>query len=342
MKAKELSTAIDKVRPALLDGRMITWAGQLIFQDDFLVTLGDAINIVVPLQSGISVAIRAEEFMKLVQKLSADKEVTLRVSKDSKNLHVVSGNTKAKFPTIDFDSEDPVLTRHKISDIEWQPAPPGFAAILGFCVFSAADQAANMALTCLNVTGSRIISADNYRVTERLLPEGLNMEGELLIPKKIARYLSKFALNEVGLSNYGVHYRDENGVIFTHNIVEDSYPIEAVNSVLDVEGESLTLPTELSIVVDRVGVASVKDSDDIREVKVTISEKGDIGVDGVGPYAEITDTCESKAEYSGKQLSFTVSADHLMQILAYSTTVKVGEEMLLFHGEGFRSVVCLL
>ena len=335
MKTKDLAATIDKVKPAIADGKLIQYAGQLIFDGEKLIAYGDEITISVPLKTDFEARVRFEEFSELIKKIKTE-EVKAKI--DSGKLLITAGKLKAAFNLIEFDKE--ALPNFELDKIEeWIEVPDDFASALGFCIFTAAEQAANAALTCLNVEGGRILSADNFRVTEKILSVPLKLAEPLLIPRKIASYLSKFSLKELASTDSCAHYSDGTGAIFTHRLISDGYPTEEVDKAMDIEGLELIMPEGLSNALETVGIAAVKDVDGVREAHIVI-DKNKFKVTGVGPYVNIEDVV--KGEYKGEALNLTVSPDHMKQILSYSNKAIIGDKVILFPGEGFRSIVCLL
>lgn len=330
MNRKELLDAINKIEPALSDGKLIEFKGMIIFDGEKMLSYGDDISVSVPFKTDFEAAIKAEEFQNLIKKL-ADVEVLLTV-KDNQ-LIVEAGKTIAGFSLIGYNSEDvPDLGLAQAS--EWNKFPESFLSDLKFCVFSASSDDAYGVLCNLNVKKDKIISSDNYRLTEKKLTTEMDgIKDSLLIPRKVSSFLASFSLVEYAITDACAHYRDANGVVFTHRLVADVYP--NVEAVFDIEGKEIVLPKELAGALTRAHAVLSKDED-----KATIEIKeGSIKVttEGVGKWFE------EKIDHPHKEhLKFNVNPEYMAQILEFSTNSVVGENALMFHAPGFRHLVCLI
>jgi len=329
MKRKELLSAIEKVKPALSDGKISELSGMLIFDNDKLIGAGEEITICVPLDTDLKAVIPADEFTRLLNKFSQE---DMEIDADEKELHVKAGKTEVwlkmveakDIPSFDFEEED------------WRPLPEDFDEALGFCTFSASDQASMGVLTCLSVDGKRILSSDNFRITERILSEEIDLEKPILIPSKIAHFLSTFGLKEILITDSQAVYRNHDGAIFAHTLIDDNF--EDVDEYLNVEGKKIDFPVELCAALSRVQVLA-EESNKLKRVTITVDNW------------EIIAKCENikgKAiepvpiKYKGKKIEFVASPEHLSSIIPKANKATVSDGALLFEGDNFRHAVCLI
>ena len=333
LKRQELLDAIAKVKPALEDGKLIEFKGLLLFDGEKLVCYGDEISVSVPLKTDFVTAVKAQEFIKLISK-TTEAELTIKII--DKQLVVTSGLMKAGFASVDYEPESvPDLGLSQVG--RWFSLPDDFTEVLKFCIFSAASNDGYGVLCNLKVASDNILSSDNYRITERLLSKKLAglKSGFLLIPRKIATFLSGFKLKNYAITDACAHYKDETGVVFTHRLILEEYPEDIVDH-LQIKGQKLELPKNLIGALNRALAISTKEE----EAKATIIvEKKTIKIkaEGTGTWFEEPVT----SDYKGENLQFDAAPEHLIQILSRSTTTTIGEDALLFTGEGFRHSVCL-
>jgi len=334
MKRKDLLDAINKVKPALADGKLIEFKGLLLFDGEKLVSYGDEISVSVPLKTDFIGAVKEDEFKKLIQKTTNPE---IKISSDGKQFLVESmesGEMKAGFSLIEYNSESiPDLGLAQVK--RWFSFPEGFIEVLKFCIFSASTNDAYGVLCNLNIGTERIVSGDNYRITERSLSKKMfGLKGPLLIPRKVASFLSGFKLTKYALTENCVHYKDDTEVVFTHRFISEEYP--SINEYLEIQGEELNLPKELAGILSRAQTIIPKDED---KVTIVVSEgKIKVKAEGTGTWFEEP----TATDYKGKDLQFDASPEHLIQILNYSTETIIGENALLFKGKDFRHSVCLI
>ena len=323
----EILNAIGKVKPALLDGKLIEFAGLLLFDGKKLISYGDEISISVPLETDFIAAVKAEEFSQLIQKIK-ENEVDLEIEEGQ--LLVKAGKMKAGFTLVEYDPES--VPDLGLSQVEkWNKFPEGFVDALKFCMFSASSSPEYGVLCSLKIEPERIISSDNYRISEKLLSKKMKgIKEQLLMPRKVASFLANFKLEKFAITEACAHYRDEAKVVFTHRLISDEYP--DVDAFLKVEGNDLQLPKDISGALDAASTIA-------ETVDISV-EKGLIRVRGESENRWIEYPVDS--DYDGEKLVFRTSPEHMIQILRYSQQVTVGENILLFTSENFRHSVCLI
>lgn len=332
MKRQELLDAIGKVKPALADGKLIEFKGLLLFDGKKLVSYGDEISVSVPFETDFVAAISADEFSKLIQKTI---ETELDISLDNGQLLIKSGKMKAGFTLVEYNPEAvPDLGLSQVK--RWFTFPKGFSDALKFCIFSASNDAAYGVLCNLKIEEERIISSDNYRITERNLSEKMfGTKTPLLIPRKIATFLSSFKLTKYAITDACAHYMDDTEVVFTHRLISEEYP--QVEEHLKIEGSELELPKNLAGALGRA--QAISSGEDESKVTISVGKKV-IRIRGEAAGAWVEEPVDSS--YKGEDLQFECSPEHLIQILDYSTMAIVGENALLFSGPDFRHSVCLI
>jgi len=332
MKKKEMVEAIGKVDPALKDGKLIEFAGLLIFDGKKLVSYGDDISVSVPLETGFTAAVKADEFSKLIQKIPGDDfEIEL---KDGQ-LVISAAGMKAGFSTVEFNEEAiPDWGQEQVK--KWSKLTDNFTGNLRFCVFSASNDPSYGVLCNVKVEEEKLVSSDNYRITESILPKKLpKMKQSLLIPRKIALFLSGFDLEKFAITDACAHYQDKTGTVFTHRLIAEEYP--DVSEHLDIEGSELKLPSTLTDALNRAKIIVSSDGG-TEQVEVFI-EKDKVLIRGEGIDSWIEEPIKHK--YDGDALHFVASPEHLVQILSYSNEAVIGENAILFSGVNFRHAVCL-
>ena len=335
MKKQELLEAINKVRPALQDGKIIEFAGLLIFTGERLVGYGDELSISAPLVTDFEAAIEADRFSKLVQKIEQEE---IEIALEEGQLILKAGSMETGFALGEYNKESlPDLGIEQVKT--WYKFPQDFSEALKFCIFSSSTDPAFGVLCNLKIEQDRILSSDNFRITEKKLAKKIAKmkENSFLIPRKIALFLGALELEKFAITESCIHYCDDTGAMFTHRQLSEEYP--ELDEYMAIEGKELELPKALSGALSRAEVI-VSLSDDMHQVEVQIEEKL-VLIKGEGSGgAWIKETVDS--DYKGGNLSFVTVPEHLTQILKYTKKAIVGESAILFIGEDFRHAVWLI
>lgn len=329
---KELQVSVNKIKLALSDANIIQFKGLLIFDGKKLVSYGDEISVSTPLETDFVAAVGADKFIKLINKISKD-EFDLTKDEEKNKLFVKCDKMKAQFACADYDENAiPDIGLEQVK--KWNDFPEDFAEAIGFCSFSASNDPSYGVLCNLKVESNRVLSSDNYRITERILSKKISeLKEPLFIRNKVASFLTGFELSKFVITDTCAHYKDDSGAVFTHRLMKDEYP--EIDEFMKVDGPKLQLPKEIIDVLDRA--KTVIDDENIVEL---IVNKEFIEVKAKGMDAEIKEPV--KFDYDGDELKFKTSPEHLIQILKKTQEVIIGESSLLFVGENFRHVVCLI
>ena len=329
MKKDELLNAIDKLKPALADKGLIEYSGLIVLGDGRLTAYGDDISVSVPFVSPVEAALPWQEFTKLIRKLEA---AEIEMKQEENQIVITAGKTRAGFNVSEL-SAPPV--KWVIEESGWQKLPDGFCGALGFCAFSTSADASLGILQCVYVHGNKVVSSDNFRITEFQLK---SEAPEILVPRDVAVFLSKYDAKDVCIDSSGaaVHYKDASGVIFTQRAIADDFPM--VEELFNVEGTEVEMPPEIEGALDRAGVLA-DERDGMNYVRLTVA-RGQVFVRGQCEKGWVEERVPTS--YKGKPMSFVASPKHLVQILDRSRKAIVGENTMLFKGEGFRHVVCLI
>lgn len=333
MKTEDLVNAAEKIQLALSDGKMTSNAGLIMFSNGLMLSYGDEISTSVPVAGlgKVKAAVHGTEFSQLIKKVK-DKNITLKVVKD--RLSVTSGKMKANFNMVDVNWEE--IPEVGTGEGTWVSLPERFTDDLRFCVFSAATHQSFGSLTCLNVCSDRIISSDNFRITEKMLSSEIPIDNPVLIPRSAAAFLSRIKLVDFKVGKSEISYRDSGGVIFTHGIIGEEYP--DVSPHLEIEGSEIKFPVNLR---DALGHAEVvADEEMTKTISVNVS-KGIFVVKGEGSHAEVEEEVDAP-DYKDEGFSFIASPEHLLQILAITQDAIISDGSILFSGKGFRHLVALL
>ena len=213
---EQLLKILKLVAPALASKEIIEQSTSFVFVADQVVAYNDEIAVSHPLKVGLSGAVKAEEFLKLLGKLK-DEEVELDTTE---NELLVKGKRSRAGITLEATISLPLDIIQEPS--RWNSLPEGFLEALAFCHFSASKDMAKPVLTCLHVEGEMVESCDNFRLTRHRL--GKRVREGFLLPASVAKILVGYAPKEYGLTGGWVHFRNADAVVFSARIFEGEYP----------------------------------------------------------------------------------------------------------------------
>jgi hypothetical protein len=318
--------ALSKVKVGLSDKAIIDQTDHFIFDKDYVRTYNDQVAVSFPLATGLSMAIKASGFYKLISKIQAE-EINMDIVENQ--LELLAGRTKAKI-SIASEIKCPAVPISKNKN--WRQLPSDFADGLKFCSFSADKNMLIQELTCLWITADNILSSDNWRATKFYL-DG-KIDSPFLLPAVSARTLAKYAPVDYLLEQAWVHFKNKEGAIFSSRTVAGVYP-EAIWSLFEVDGDKVVLPSGLQASVDTATALVEKNEEDFIELSV---QSGQMLCKGKGVGWEVEEEYQIRCR---KNFEIKVSPEALVEILAHTSEMIVGENKLFFGGDKFEHVICV-
>lgn len=255
IQKKELLESLKMCMPGIESGtNTIQGADSFIFHNGKIFTYNDNISVTVPinqeglLEEGIEGAVKAEEFFKIVSKFPSD-EIKFSVTEDG-TWSLKCGKAKAEMVLLDFDFESRIntITPEKKG---WVDLNEDFILGIGSCKMSVNKTQ----VSGLYFSGADIVSTDGnqmncYVMKEIELPEfwiSDSSANELLKLKKLVA---------MQIQGPWVHFKAEDGTIFSIKTLQGQYPYKTIKNVIDTsDPEKATLhakfPKELFNAIDR-------------------------------------------------------------------------------------------
>lgn len=334
---KHLIDILQLVKPGLASREIVEQTASFVFYDGQIITYNETIGIRHKLASDLKeldgVAIQAKELYDLASKLS-DEEINLTI--EDSELIVSGKKSKAGIRLQEANIKDWLKEMGKPKD--WDELPASFCNALNFCAFSTTRNLTEAALTCIYMKKSDAISSDNIRITHYDLGKKANLP-EILLPVISIMSVIDYDPLEYCIDDGWIHFRNEQGTIYSCRRIETDYPVDKVFEYLkNIEGPSIKLPDNLIDVLSRAGIFSSKDSKisvDNR-VRITLSD-GMLTVRGEGSSGWFEET--SRIRYKGDEIVFETNPDHLNAILQHTNEMVIGESALKFEGEHFQHMI---
>lgn len=332
IKRTDFLGALSEVRPGLSEKGVIEQTDHFILDGDYIRTYNDEIAISFPFQTGFCLAVKADEFFKLISKINLE-EFELNVKDGS--LCISAGKTEAVIVVVQ-EPKCPVVIR----SCRWYALPKNFSEAVKFCSLSSGHDIGS-GLGVLNnlwIKDQYIISSDRFRVSKYEMDSKVTTE--FLLPVSAAQGLAKYEPVSYAVEDVWIHFKNQVGTVFSSRVVEGQYP-EAVWELFTSKGDVVPVPEGLSKSIDRAEIFSqeVVGGDDLIRLRVD-SKIGKLFCRGEGSLGWIEE--EFKIDYKKKDFEIKVLPEHLIEILMYVKEMRVSEDKLYFSGPNFEHVISLI
>lgn len=314
VQKKQLVESLKLAMPGIESGNVVLQGSDtFIFHNGKIFTYNDSMAVSIPIeQTGlveedIEGAVKADEFFKVVSKLPQD-EISFEVSENNSWI-LKSGKAKVEMTLIDFDFESRLKGVEPTED--WIELNDDFISGISTC-----KMATNKTpLAGIFISGNTIVSTDGFQMNKYELKE-LNLPTFWITDNSVNELLKLKGLKEIQVQDTWVHFRLENGTLFSiKTLNKDKFPFAKIKSVMDNSSPKedtlhAKFPKELFNSIDR----ALSFSMDVSEHSVVrlILSKDNIDVSSErlsGKYAEkINWDEEIKEEFS----PITVYVDAMM------------------------------
>lgn len=334
IKRKKLLDALTKVNPGLARDKkeLIEQTSHFIFENDKIWTYNDQLHIMHRFDSGLTGAVKATHFYKLIEKLP-DEEITMTANNGKISL-AVGDKIKADIK-IDPEIKINPVPVPGINSQKWEELPENFHDAIAFSAFSASRNMIRPELCCLFVSGEYVIGCDTFRGTKYKLKSKMNQE--FLLPATAAVQLAKYNPYKILVDGGWLHFINKEQTTFSCRTYPDEQYPENIWTFFEVEGEEIKLPVDFLEAIDRAQVMLTTDFDLDRIVSLTI-ENNEVICQGAGDYGEFYE--KAKVEYDGEKIEINVHPVLLKEILKHLQNMVIGDR-LLFVGEQFLHGICL-
>ena len=331
INVKDFIDALTKVKPGLANKEIVEQSTHFIFDIDKIWTYNDQISIMQNFDSGLTGAVKADSFFKLLTKIS-DEEISM--SEEKGKIKFFGAKFKANIK-IDPDIKIQPIPVPGINSKQWEELPENFDKAIAFSAFSCSRNMLRPELTCLLIEDGYCIGCDTFRGTKYKLSS--KMDQEFLLPATAAVELAKYNPYKVISEEGWLHFINKEKTTFSCRTYDEEYP-KQIWDFFKVKGEEVILPTDFLDAIDRAETALTADFDLDRIVSLII-EDNKIICRGKGDYIDSYEE-EADISYSGEKLDIKVHPILLGEILKHLSTMIIGDR-LLFKDENFEHGICL-
>ena len=263
---KDLQVALEKVKPGLASKEMIEQSTSFAFVGDRVVTYNDEISISHPVK-GLNVkgAIKAQTLYSFLSKIRREE---IDVEWEENQVKITAGRAKAGL-VFEAEVKLPIEEVGAIGD--WKPLPEDFLEAMRFCHPCCSKDMSRPILTCVHVSDKKVQASDSYQIIEYRLEKKMPIKG-FLLPASAVRELIKYNVKEIAEGEGWVHFRSEEGTIFSSRIFEGNFP--DIEKFLEFDGVDIPFPSNAIQALDRAKVFTKSDfaGDDLATVDVEVSD----------------------------------------------------------------------
>ena len=324
---KEILLLLESAKPGIsTKNSNVEQSDSFIFHNNKIITYNDQISIVVPFESELEGCVPANELHKTLSKI---KEDIIILYVEDNQLHIKAKKTKAKLKLIEIEN----IIIPEIPT-EWAQLPKNFIEGISLCIFSASHDEASGFLNCINILENKIISSDNYRISQFSMDEKMN---GFLLPVSSANKLINFDIVEYSLSDSWVYFKTIDRAVFCSRIIDVPYP-DVSKMLSTVKGIKFKLPDTIKKSIELSSIFAEGEFDTHKRIYVTL-KKGEIICKGEKESGTIQ--TKTDIDFDKEKINFMINPIFFLQIIDKSTTVIYSENVLLFQSGTFQHLLAL-
>ena len=293
--------AVESVLPGVANANEAEQTSCIAFQKDKLFTFNDEVSCTANFKCGFEGAIQAKALLELLRGLKADE---IEADVKSGELLVTAKGIKAG---LTLEKEIILPIDSIVMPKKWKSLNANFIKAINMVHHCVSTDDSQFVLTCVHVTGDFVETMDNYQLSRYKVHT--DIKKPMLIRGSSLRNISAAKVTEFGEAKNWVHFRNEDGLLFSCRRHKDEFP--DITKLLKVKGAKAKLPKKMADAIE-LAAKCAQENDVSDMVQVTLSKnKIEIRGEGAGRWI----TAHRKTEYKGKKISFKIPPDLLTQII---------------------------
>ncbi len=337
INTQNLLNALQAVKPGLANKEFVETTTHYLFTDNKIITYNDKICISYPCDYFTNTfSVKAKDFFNIIKTIK-DETFACKITKG--RLLLKSKDTEAgiNINVDDFLVKD-MYDELGVDDLEFQPLnnAEDFKRGLELCRFSTSKDATHGYFYCVSVGENSICSSDNYRASYYKTKDNV---GTFLVPASAVNELVNYSFNEICIDDNWVHFRNDDGLIFSSRLVEGEYP-DFKDMLNDLKEEKeIILPEKLKNLLDEISVMAKGETDVEKSAEIVIENKvltckaqKDIG------YLKK----KMPIDYKGTKIYIQINPTFLQQILSKSNNLYLTDKGALFVSDSFKHMIAIL
>jgi len=331
----ELQNALEAVRPGLANRETIEQSTSFAFYGDRVVTYNDEISISHPVKGmDVTGAIKAQTLYAFLNKVQKEE---IDIEWGENQVLIKAGRSKAG---ITLEQEMRLPIEEEIGKIgKWYKVPKGFLEALKFCHPCCSKDMSRSVLACVHVEGKKVEASDSYQIAIYTLDEDMPTNG-FLIPASSVRELIHYDIKDVAAGEAWVHFRTEQGTVFSTRILNNTFPDTSKH--MKVTGEAFSFPDDTNQILERATVFSMKDTHvggDFPVVTIGIKDKR-MKIAAENEYGWFEEA--ARVKYDGAPVTFKIGVEFLTNMSGKLPSCIIGKNKIRFSGGKWEHVVAML
>lgn len=332
IRREEFLRTLEAVQAGLSQREIVEQSTCLCFAGGRVVTFNDEVSCSAPSPLGKQVqgAVKADKFLKVLAKLTAD-EVDVRQAGD-KLVLLCPGER------VDLAMQADILIPldRLEAPSEWKPLPKEFAEAVGVVYQCAARGGGSNALDCVHLHPQWLEATDDFQVARWVMP--LPVSESLLVRAEPLREAASLGVTEIAESPAWVHFRNGNGLVFSCRRYVFDYRDLGEFLQLEEEGATAAFPKGLVEALEKADIFSGEAGEADNQVLVEL-RPGKSRVVGVSPDGKYTGY--KPLRYEGPEARFYISPKLLTEIVKNYAEVTITKDRLKVEGGKFEFVAAL-
>jgi len=330
----ELQNALEKVKPGLAGKELIEQSTSFSFINDRVVTYNDEISISHPVKGlDIKGAIKAQALYAFLNKVKREE---IDIEHVDNQIIIKAGRSKAGLV---FEKEVVLPIKEEIGKIKnWIDVPKDMREAFKLCYPSCSKDMSNPILTGVHFCKNIIEASDSYQIIQYKMGS-MGLMNEFTIPATIIRELVKYDITEIAEGDGWIHFKTEEGTIFSARTISGKYPNTAKH--LKIEGTEFAFPKNITQILEKANVFSRSDfsTNDISLVTVEIRNKK-VKISAKNEYGWFEE--KGKVEYEGDPIKFVTGVEFLINIFSKLKTCTLSESKIGFTGKGWKHIIATI
>ena len=339
IQRQKLIDVLTAVKPGLARKAIVDQATHFIMTGNEIMTYNDKICISFPFKTDFQCSIVAEEFYKILSKMTGE-EINIdpeldeegKISKLSIKGHKVNAHVSVEsggniLPMIESLKLDTILASAK-------DLPDDFIEAIGLCMFSAAKDMGTPVLSCILVQRDIVAATDDLRISEYKMKKSL--KSSFLLPASAAMELVKFDIKKFAVSDEWSYFFTTEGAIFCSRVIPGKFP-DYAPFLTGFDSEQIELPEDMQQMVETASILAEGENDQDRQIEIII-DGGKIKCKGQNKIGWIENETRIRSK---KTINFTINAVFFHKILNHTKSMFFDGSKALFKSGEFRHVIAL-
>ncbi len=330
----ELLNALNKVRPGLASRELIEQSTSFAFVGNQVVTYNDEISISHPVPGmDVTGAVKAQALFGFLNKVKTD---VIDMEWQDNQVIIKAGRAKAGLV---FEAQVKLPLQEEIGNInKWMALPDKFIEALKLCYPCTSKDMSRPIITCVHISDNIVEASDTFQIIRYTLPAKVPGVKSVLIPANSIRELIRYAIIEMAVSGSWVHFRTEDGTIFSTRTIEGVFP--DTTPFLEINGDEFLFPDTMKGALDKASIFSRNDltpgeiptvSIQVTDARITVIAKNDHGW-----FEE-----KLKSSFQGRSFTFFIGIEFLITLFDRLQTCIISQDKIGFSGKNWQHIISI-